>query len=607
MKKFKDLISSFNRKIKKKLRTFKHIEIYLIASFAFITILLGFIGFYCDTELENLTYHSIFESFYKVLQLFTLESISEPNNCFYKIARWFGAFVTGYSIIKIILYFTREQLNELKIRLCYNDHHIVCGLSWKAKTLIKDLNNKNKKVVIIEINKDHDDISEYKFFENIKIIIGDAEDEDVLLRANILNASYVYVFTENDETNLTITNSIQTIFSKNSNKDKFKNSAQLLKIRIHLTEYRNLCVFKENHKKNTGYFDYHAFNIYQLAAEKVVDDFSPDQYLTIKDETSSQVHILVAGLTIQSEFVILEAAQMYHFRNLGKLKISVLDYDIDTKMISFKNNHTNIDKVIDFNPIDAYWFFNNDEYKPPLPDVSVCFVCFNDDSMNINNYAMLRQKFTNHNKTIDTPQIISIFPQNTSMKDLFPDLYTNAKIMNIIIKELYNDFCIEDIVIENSKHFDKIAQYINYIYTTKIENVKIGIKTFDKKNWDNKSDFEKDWNRYPARHLIIKLRTLGLKLSPNKSDNIIDLRCLTKDQKEVLAKMEHRRWIAEKWLTGFVPDNYGIEKNLKNTLKYHPDLVEWEKLSNEEQSKDYYTIDNIQVILDEINQYVVPY
>ena len=70
--------------------------------------------------------------------------------------------------------------------------------------------------------------------------------------------------------------------------------------------------------------DYHAFSIYQLAAVSMVDKFSPDKYVSLCNEDDPPAHILIMGDNIATQYLILEAAQMYHFANLQKTRITVL-------------------------------------------------------------------------------------------------------------------------------------------------------------------------------------------------------------------------------------------------------------------------------------------
>lgn len=595
---------------------FKKWELPFIIVIVITTTILGYFAF----RSENI---SRSESFYKTLQLFSLKTSDSRDHCIaYEIARWLAAFIFLFAIVKIVFIFLKESFDGLAIRT-FKKHIVICGLSWKVKGIIEEM-KKDHKIVIIEKNKSCEGLSDYAFIKNIKILIGDAEDDEVLKKGNICKAKYAFIFSENDESNLRIADSIHNIYEKIDSKksilkwiktyfDKTFNVTlsfinidvkEPIKVRIHLREYNNLMVFKEFHKVLDRKIDYHAFNIYQQAAEKVIDEFSPDQYLPIEDKKTDQVHILVSGLTIQGEYVISQAAHLYHFANLKKLKISIIDSDLKSKLSNFQLRYPNISKVVDLISIDSNEFAQLSKFKSQLANVSVCFICHNEDSESISMYIRLRQFFYGIKNGLEDPKIVTILPQNTSITALFPGLSDNAKSLKVTIKNLYDDFCKKNVIIDNKENYDYIAQRIDYIYEEDQEIFKSALEKYSKEKWEKKTDFEKDWNRYPARHFNIKLRTLGIPLSElsNFTEEDYTNKLDTKTKK-LLAKMEHRRWCAEKWLTGFIVgesiDNKDREKFIKRKLKCHPDLVPWQDLPRDpitnisEKAKDYYTFKNL--------------
>jgi hypothetical protein len=675
----------------------RYLKKYLI-HIAFFSVCIVFISGVHAFRLDN---NTILESLYKVLQLFTLESISISNHTFfYEIARWIAALVFGFAVLQVVLFFAKNKIDEILIRLLYRKHIIVCGLTWKAKELLDEYIKDNYKIIIIEVNKDHEDISEYMQYNNIKIIIGDAEDNHILRKANIFHAGYLFAFTENDQTNLNIISTVNKIFSDylklpepevsciqtdNQNAEENKNETiasescaevveqssencnqtdiqngegsendsyasenitqeveqsddknnkneeickHVLNVRIHLNGLKNLMMFKEFHKtisfssKNNlipDSVDFHAFNVHQIAAQKIVDDFSPDKFDKINND--KPVHILVSGLTIQGEFLIAEAAHMYHFSNLKKLKITIVDNNISEKFSKLLLNYPNIEQVVDFEKVDMLSFYNYAR-RFKLKDISVCFVSHEEDADTIMRAIMLRQLFMRLNCHFKLPKIVAITTENYAGIDFIDNpsdnknnLPQNMKCLEIEIKNLYKAYCTKKIIVDNEENYDKIAQYIDYIYTKETEYVKAQekINNHNSNDWVNKTDFKKDYNRYPARHLEIKLRTINKEMKENidNSNSSNTLRNLKKEEKELLAKMEHRRWLAEKWLTGFVPNKTGKTEidnlKLKDVLKFHHLLKDWDSIGEEEQKKDYYTIDNIGYILEKINRSLTKY
>ena len=69
---------------------------------------------------------------------------------------------------------------------------------------------------------------------------------------------------------------------------------------------------------------------------------------------------------------------------------------------------------------------------------------------------------------------------------------------------------------------------------------------------------------------------------------------------EVLAQLEHRRWMADKHLAGY---SYGTQRDEDRML--HPDLVAWEQLSEKDKEKDRDNIRQIPQLLKLQDQKIV--
>ena len=100
--------------------------------------------------------------------------------------------------------------------------------------------------------------------------------------------------------------------------------------------------------------------------------------------------------------------------------------------------------------------------------------------------------------------------------------------------------------------------------------------------------------------MVVKIRALGCKIVPLDSPEkefVIDK---NSEIFEILAETEHNRWIGHMILSGWKP---GKERDDIN--KIHPDLIHYNKLSLEDQKKDYDTILNIPVLLEKQGKKIV--
>ncbi len=92
--------------------------------------------------------------------------------------------------------------------------------------------------------------------------------------------------------------------------------------------------------------------------------------------------------------------------------------------------------------------------------------------------------------------------------------------------------------------------------------------------WDQLSHDFRESNRQVADHLPIKLRAIGcLSTSEEQPEQKIRDRFTDNDEITLLARMEHQRWCADRYLAGWRP---GPVKDARH--KINPNLVPWDEL-----------------------------
>jgi hypothetical protein len=127
---------------------------------------------------------------------------------------------------------------------------------------------------------------------------------------------------------------------------------------------------------------------------------------------------------------------------------------------------------------------------------------------------------------------------------------------------------------------EQLAKAIHETYRRHAMDQGASVETNDSvRPWDQLPDYLKDSNREQAWEIGRKLAMVGLSAIPGSSSN--ESVTLTEGDVEKLARAEHRRWMNERaakgWRHGTVRDN---------DRKLHPDLIEWEYLSEYSQDKD---------------------
>ena len=586
--------------------------------------LLGTVGFYQHALANNIP-PSWTSALYLSLQLFVLNSggVSGTIPLTREIARFFAPALTAGGIFIALWEPFHQNFLLFKIRF-WKEHVIVCGISRKAELLIENfLKNKNEKfnIILIEPNADHDSISQLRK-KGVIILRGNAADEEVLHKANILKARYLLALTNDEKVNILIAQKATNIYNQYPDKIPADGTLQVI---LHIDDFYTVNIFKEFHEKavpdNESYrkggsrIDYHAFSIYQLGAIYMVDNFSPDKYISLAGEDDAPAHLLILGDNIAAQYLILEAAQMYHFANLKKTRITVIADDIGPIALKIESLYPFLDNIVDIRYETTANFFSN-PCPVPCDELSICFVALDDDGKSVYYSRKLRQHIFSQSKlshqsslqsfqahadfALGAPPIKVLLPRNTALVNIFNDVAKEMRLLNIELLNLDDEVCNKRTIVDNRKEEDFIAKHIHFEWAkSQAERNKTPIGTMQEE-WEKLKDAQKDSNRLPARHLFIKLRYVKADLSDRDSGEELDFENLESDIWDKIARMEHNRWVAEKSIGGFVHMNHASDRKLsrflKDNLKCHQDLVPFDELDEATQEYDKFTFKMAPVI-----------
>jgi hypothetical protein len=94
------------------------------------------------------------------------------------------------------------------------------------------------------------------------------------------------------------------------------------------------------------------------------------------------------------------------------------------------------------------------------------------------------------------------------------------------------------------------------------------------RDWDALSEDLRESNRQQAAHLVFKLRAIGCEILSVEADRLA-VEKFAADELELLAQMEHARWVAERLIANWT---FAKEKNVLR--RENPNLVSWEDLKD---------------------------
>ncbi|MFX0064622.1 MAG: NAD-binding protein [Candidatus Hermodarchaeota archaeon] len=606
-------------------RMFEH-EWLAILIIVIIAIILGISGFtdYFSSE-SYFNPHTggytrtepIWNILWLTFQLFTLGGIDFTGNLPWQLilARLLTAMLLAYVGSRAIQRIFRERWELIKLNI-YRNHVIICGLGSKGIKLVKDFRMIGKRVVAIEIKSENEKINVARRAGAI-VLTGDATDENLLCRVGVKKASYLMAVTNKDEANIEIAVDAYNLIEKSQ---KYK-----LHCVAHIKNLRLLNIFKErnllpDHEKFTLDF----FNLYENASRwlfyryPLEDNINPDKDIP---------HLVVLGFEEMGQSIVLEALKQGHYAKGKELRITIFDDKADEKKKEFEENYPEVNKIsekIEFRKASMEQVTKKCSLIKELAtmkDINSIIICPKNDTIGLSCALTLLPSLKANAENSPVPIFIHMehdaglatLLQNEDkfQKDrirpfgMINHISTRQMVVNEWIislarcnyhiynyaktKELSPKYLKDMLLKEKGDDFPEVI-------TPKLED------------WINLQRLEKNSNLQQAYHIPYKLRAIncGIRKPVLKKVGMLDRDKSTKqepfsftnDEIEILARIEHRRWMEVQFLKGYtLDDTIDREDDVEGKHSY---LLPFDKLPKEVQDFDRRTAIIIPRILREL-------
>ncbi len=549
----------------------------LIFSIAMAGFILGFRGYYILYS-ETKT---VFDIFYYTMRLFLINVQTDGDIPWeLQAARFILPLMTWYIVFVTLMNVFSEKINLIKIR-SWKGHVIICGLSHKGYLMALDFKKRNR-IVVIEKDPGNILLNSCKA-KGIYVIIGDATESETLYKAGVLKAKYLLGVSDNDITNTEIAVNCDKVVKASKRRSNVKSY-------IHLSN-KKFCdmIEKSCHRSlDTSGSSVKYFNIFEYSARRLFEKHPPDAYLP--KEKGKPCHILVFGFDSLGESVVIQALKIGHYPDGRKLQITVIDEKAKTKGTIFHDRFPevkNIDNIeLEFIEIDMdnSGLFNWRKVESSLRSVpSTVFLSFEDDIKNVTTGYHLNTRAIMEK----VPVIISINEKVDFASILQSELENTERNARLYVFKTLERICTESVIIGGE--MDRVAKWIH----EKFIRARIKEKTLDNNKvshnpWERLPEIFKESNRQQADHISVKVRAIGAFKKKGISNKA--LKRFKDDEVEFLAKMEHFRWNAEKYLNGWV---LGKDRDRLES----PYLVPWEDLSEQIREYDREAVRNVPLIL----------
>jgi voltage-gated potassium channel Kch len=556
-----------------------------------LAFVLGWIGFGQHNGLLDAAYLS--------LQLFVLQSgaVENPGVCL-EIARWLAPASVAYAAISTMLLISREQLQALALRT-YRHHLVICGLGQKGAriaTSFLDIRKDAPRIVVIERNPANPLVSVFRE-KGVAVVLGEATDQAVLRKARAEQADFMVCVARSDEDNLIIAERARELIRRR------KTAGSLLRCLVHIGEPGIRKGIRRNDlfDRSVSMFDPSVFNIFEAGARALCHKFPLDVFHPVCRDEDMSPHALVVGFGRFGTEVVVQLGRTAHYINNKKTMVSVIDERGRTVRQKFESEYPGIYETLDLRFYQAAPRSLEATVLDTVAQdrqISACYLCVDADKEELAAYLRIESMLAERN----IPVVVCIV-QETGISTLLENRLHDSLHPECHIFNVFDHACSRENLFD--PHLDRFARKFHEGYLEEERkrmaaasgepgNATGGavVKKRSLEDWDNLDEEYRDANRSLADHIDVKLRALRSVRVPADDPRPEFVFPADPESLEPLGRMEHARWCADRWLSGW---RYGERRD--DSRRTHNMLVPWEQLPQFMQQNDYDMVLRIPMVL----------
>jgi hypothetical protein len=565
----------------------------VVAALFIAASVLGWIGFDLSLAVRGQP-ASFLDKVYLTIQLFLLRSGSVPQPVPWQleVARYLAPTVAAFATLSATMALLGEKLSGLRVRR-YSDHVVVCGLGRLGSLAAGNLCAAGFDVVAIESNPQNAAIGQCR--ENgIIVFVGDATDATLLRKARVDRARHLIAVTGDDGVNLGIE----------------MDAAQLVEGRrgppltcyVHVVDDQLAGVLRQVGvaQNGGGAIRLEAFNAAERGAPALLRErpaFDEDGRTPF-----GPPHVVVVGLGEMGRTLIVDAARRW--RSIPslrgrRLKVTVVDRKAKHRVAVLKERLPGLTAVCDIvaqeMELDSPEFERGDFLFGPKGgcDVTRVYVCLGDDEVGLSAALHLRRRLKDRNVPIAVRTT-----QEGGVASLLRNPYGLGTYEGLEIFGLLDLVARPDVLLGGLNEVLARAIHERYVRRER-ENGKTPEINPSMVEWDDLPESLRESNRHQAADICRKLHAVGCDIEP-LTDWDAPPPKFSAAEMQLLARMEHERWQAEREAGGW---KLAAEKN--EARKETPYLVPYDELPDDIKEYDRAAVRGIPAFLAEVGFAVV--
>lgn len=551
-------------------RLFRALEWPVLLVLTVLALALGLLGFrqYFASVGEA---RSALDSLYLALQLFLMESgaVSGPVPAPLQIARFLAPAVAVYAAGKALAALFHRQLQLLRLRTL-KDHVVICGGGRTGVLLAKAFVRRGDDVVVIERDKEADTILSTEQ-AGARMLFGDATQVAHLRQAGADRAAYVVSVCGNDGVNAEVAVQAQQLARSRTGEPLVCVSHLFDPELFRLLRERWFLTREEDH------FRLEFFNIFDRGAGVLLHQHPP---FDMQPGASGTPHVLIAGVGRFGESLLVQLARRWwrlHGESGERLTVTVIDRFAVSKMGTLGSRYPGLADTCQLNALDMELpaaSFETSNFlggTAELPPVSVIYVCFDNDSLSLSVALALHELLKDQ-----SVRVIARMQEDVGLATLLRgEGLLGSKFANLHGFGLLDRTWTLRSVLSGVAETLARALHKNYRKNRFAEGETVTTNS-SLAPWGKLPTDARHANRQQALSICKGLRQVDCDLEPLQDWRSPPIK-LSAEELNLLARIEHNRWVAERKEQGWTK---GTEKDPDR--KTHPWLEPWAELTDED-------------------------
>ena len=582
----------------------------IVGAIGFAAFVLGCVGYYqvMDVGGPN-SEHSWWDPVYASLQLFIFEGPDATADwpVHLQIARALAPLVLLYTAAVAIFKQVETEVALYRLHFRKRRFVLVCGIGEVGYRVARDYClNTDKTVVIIDREAGNPLVADLSRLGAIAVT-GNALDPMILLKSRAMYAKDVFLCTDDDQTNISCAKIIERLCRRidDAELQNLSHIASAHEVEIGgepastglrafiCVDAPDLYEVFSNHpffNLNSERFSARLFNRSETIARKVFSLCAPDMYYLPRDPAQQPMSVLFVGFSAIIRELILQTALTAHYPDYRLARVTVLCNEERRDLVRrFFHRYPHLDQALELEFVyDDAMTLTRKRWKELQKGgkFAVAYVAVNDDVEGI----LTARRLVRLNRLADRPPLnfVVCLNQQTFLSDIIDDDFLpieadKSKVPEhapIEYLETLDETISIDVIV--NEILDSMARSTHNDYVATLQSLGESRETNASIiPWSQLPAHKKKANQHAAAHMPVKLRCSECRSVP--LDEPVDAQPFPPDDEnlEILAQLEHRRWLADKYLAGY---SYGKVRDEDHML--HPDLIPWEELSETDKDKD---------------------